>query len=506
MVENSPPKILIVDDQKNNLFLLENMLSSLEVKIYTTTSPYEAIELINNEEFALVISDVQMPGMNGFQMLQKIREREENQYIPVIFISAIYTQDEHILKGIKTGAIDFIAKPFNHEILIGKIEALLQIYIQRKKLESLLLLFNNLYKELSEKNKIIEKITDHTNDAIFLLNENLNIVFYNNKVLSLFKLTEKNLKNESFALNNLFLNKDFFDIILSSKKNELEKEIAITIETECKTYNNEIFQAETTISCFHVDNNLHYLLLIKDITERKLNEKRLLKAKEIKETNKVMAEFIDKINHELNTPINSIKGILKNLLQNKKISESQNSEIILSLQLAFDQIKNLENFIKNILQFKDKYIITKKEIKLSNIIENIKEFCDELKSNNKFLNINLELNNDVSNLILFTNENKLLYTILNIIEFLTCINSDSNATINICFSSESENFIIKFNLNNINKKVLQQYFEDNKNYINVISESSKNILPTIKQYVEALKGELFFDENNNVLIFKLPIE
>lgn len=503
MSDESKPKILIVDDQKNNLILLEHIVSSLNVKVYSTTSPYEALKLIDKEDFALIVSDVQMPGMSGFQMLEKIREKEENQYIPVIFISAIYTHDEHILKGIKTGAIDFIAKPFNHEIFLGKIEAFLQIYLQKKKLESLITILNDLNKEIVEKTKIIEKITQNSKDAIFLLDEKYNIIFYNNTALSIFEIQEINTPKNKDVLKNFFVDKDFLEYLLSCFGKIEEK--TITKETECITTSNKVFPAEVTISCFDIDEQTHYLLTINDITERKINEKKLLKSKEIKETNKVMSEFIDKINHELNTPINSIKGILKNLLNELK-NHSLNEEFVHSLNLAFEKTKHLENIIKNILQFKEKYILTKKEIKINKLIEEINEFCEEIKLNKKNICFNVEFNNDIQEKVIYTNENKLLYTIFKIIELLiTNIENSINPVFNIFFNNDSKNLIIIFKPNYKNENI-QNLSENSENIENIFIEPFEASFAIIKQNMEALKGELILDKNENKILLKLPFE
>lgn len=502
MSDEGKPKILIVDDQKNNLILLEHIISSLDVKIYTTTSPYEALEILDKEDFALIVSDVQMPGMSGFQMLEKIREKEENQYIPVIFISAIYTHDEHILKGIKTGAIDFIAKPFNHEIFLGKIEALLQIYLQKKKLESLITILNDLNKEILEKTKIIEKITQNTKDAIFLLDKNQKIIFYNKTAISIFELQETNLDNNKNYLKKFFVDRDFLETSLSCFGKIEEK--TITKETECITTSNKVFPAEVTISCFDIDEQIHYLITINDITERKINEKKLLKSKEIKETNKVMSEFIDKINHELNTPINSIKGILKNLLL-EKYNDNQKNDLYQSLQLAFEKIKDLENLIKNILQFKEKYILIKKEIQISKIIDELNEFCDEFKLNKKNIYFNIEYDKELQEKIIYTNENKLLYTIFNIIELLTTNIESDYPVLNIKFYDDSKNLILTFKPN-YNNETLKNFSENLKNIENIFIEPFEATFSLTKQNVEALKGELIFDKNENKILLKLPFE
>ncbi|MGM0613331.1 MAG: response regulator [Bacteroidota bacterium] len=131
------PKILIVDDQYPNLLVLEKILGYFDAECIKAKNGQEAIDQTRQHVFALAILDVQMPDMDGFETLQKIREQENSQYLPVIFISAIYQEEEYVLKGIQEGAVDFIYKPIQPQILRGKVQVFLDLYEQQKKVEKL---------------------------------------------------------------------------------------------------------------------------------------------------------------------------------------------------------------------------------------------------------------------------------------------------------------------------------------------------------------------------------
>ena len=125
------PNILVVDDQKMNILLLENLLRKVKANILKAYSGKEALEIIKNNEFALMIFDVQMPGMDGFELAEKVRDFEHCQSTPVIFVSAIFTDNDSISKGYHTGAVDYLTKPVNPHILISKVEIFLELYIQK---------------------------------------------------------------------------------------------------------------------------------------------------------------------------------------------------------------------------------------------------------------------------------------------------------------------------------------------------------------------------------------
>jgi len=101
-------KILIIDDNEANLFSLKKILEKAELQIHTALSGIDGLRLACKNRYSLILLDIQMPVMDGFETLEKLRETELNTYTPVILISAIFTEDQYKIRGIKTGAVDFI--------------------------------------------------------------------------------------------------------------------------------------------------------------------------------------------------------------------------------------------------------------------------------------------------------------------------------------------------------------------------------------------------------------
>ncbi|GJQ57332.1 MAG: hybrid sensor histidine kinase/response regulator [Candidatus Scalindua sp. AMX11] len=128
------PKILIVDDKVENLIALEKTLADLDAECVRATSGNDALALILDNEFALALVDVQMPEMDGYETVELIHQNRGTENLLVIFVSAVWQDDYHLIKGIEAGAVDFIAKPIVPEILRGKVRAFLKLYEQRKKI------------------------------------------------------------------------------------------------------------------------------------------------------------------------------------------------------------------------------------------------------------------------------------------------------------------------------------------------------------------------------------
>jgi len=134
----STRKILIIDDNEANLFSLRKILERLGLVIHTASSGFEGLELSEKNHYSLVLLDIQMPKMDGFETLKRMRDIAKNKFVPVILISAIFTEDQYKIKGIQTGAVDFIPKPVNPEILRAKIKVLLELEEHKESLKKLI--------------------------------------------------------------------------------------------------------------------------------------------------------------------------------------------------------------------------------------------------------------------------------------------------------------------------------------------------------------------------------
>jgi two-component system sensor histidine kinase/response regulator len=127
-------RILIVDDRPQNLLALEKTLSGTEAKVVRATSGNAALTATLNHEFTLAILDVQMPGMDGYELSRLLREDPKTHNLPIIFLTAAYREDDQVIEGYRSGAVDYIVKPYNPDILLSKVNVFLQIDRQRAEL------------------------------------------------------------------------------------------------------------------------------------------------------------------------------------------------------------------------------------------------------------------------------------------------------------------------------------------------------------------------------------
>lgn len=175
-------KILIVDDKAANLYALKNLLQTLDVEVHEAASGNAALRATLNARFALVMLDVQMPGMNGYEVAELMRANEATEQIPIIFLSAAYSDDFHVFRGYEAGGVDFIAKPYNPDILLSKVQVFLELDAHRQSLEEIIaartreLVTSNQRltaslqqtREAEARNHLLATVVEQSSDAIMI--------------------------------------------------------------------------------------------------------------------------------------------------------------------------------------------------------------------------------------------------------------------------------------------------------------------------------------------------
>ncbi|MCX9146516.1 hybrid sensor histidine kinase/response regulator [Erythrobacter sp. WG] len=130
----STPKFLLVDDLEENLLALEALLKREGLELHCARSGEEALELILENEYALALLDVQMPGMDGFELAEFMRANTRSQHIPIIFLTAGRGDATRRFNGYEAGAVDFIQKPIEPTILRSKSSIFLDLFVQRQQI------------------------------------------------------------------------------------------------------------------------------------------------------------------------------------------------------------------------------------------------------------------------------------------------------------------------------------------------------------------------------------
>jgi signal transduction histidine kinase len=181
------PKILLVDDRDDNLLSVESILEPDGYRFVKAGSGRQALKILLNEmDFALILMDVNMPNLNGFETAALIYEREKLKHIPIIFITANNYGDDNIFKGYRAGAVDYIYKPINPDLLRAKVSVFIDLYLKKAQLvaqeQKLVAINKNLELEVKDRKNSEKKISDLNVQLV----ENISSLEAANKELDLF--------------------------------------------------------------------------------------------------------------------------------------------------------------------------------------------------------------------------------------------------------------------------------------------------------------------------------
>ncbi len=371
------PRILVVDDKEHNRMLVTEYLESLDVIIDEAASGETCLNLLEQNSYSLIILDVQMPGMDGYQVLEKMQSNEATAEIPVVLISAIFDSEEYIIKGIERGAIDYITKPVNITILSRKVSNFLKLYEKQKKLDALVHKLEIINDRLKENEKKFKKITNSATESIVVLNSQYQIRFWNKASKKYFGYSKYEMVYEDFfekliAPGSHAPLKEYFGSLFENEPSL----IINTIRLSGKNKSGTEFPIELSLAYFQTaSNEINYTVIIRDITRRIKMESEALKAKELYESNKLMKEFMDSVSHELRTPMNAILGISNMLL--KYNSENLEKKQIEGLEIINQSGSRLLDMINDVLDLSR--IDAKKEA-VSNEKFNLDKFLASLHS------------------------------------------------------------------------------------------------------------------------------
>ena len=339
-----PPNVLLVDDRAENLLALEALLEPLGARLVRAGSGDEALKRILTHDFAVILLDVQMPGMNGFETARLIKSRERSRYIPIIFLTAISKDEQFVFEGYSVGAVDYMFKPFPPDVLRSKVAVFLDLHRkqdQLKKQEQRLRdserreLELRHVAQLGETQARMAEVVESAMDAIVSFDEQQRVTLFNGAAERLFGCPVEDALGEAIGR---FFPASFRDEYLvricdsDARRHTDGSDGAPRIEsfTGVRT-NGEQFPLEASISCLVLaDGKRAFTMIARDVSERhaqeealrsqalslanstaelrKLNEELHLRQAELERAMTARNRFYASMSHELRTPINAIIG------------------------------------------------------------------------------------------------------------------------------------------------------------------------------------------------------
>ena len=348
-------EILLVDDRPENLLALEAILEPLGQKLVRAHSGEEALRKLLRHDFAVVLLDVQMPGMNGFETAQLIKARERTRFIPIIFLTAISKEEDYVFRGYQVGAVDYISKPFQPDVLRAKVAVFVDLHLKQKRLaeqESMLREGERRMTELRHMREMLQsearfrEIVSTAMDAIVIFDEDEKITLFNAAAEKMFGRPASDAMGKSIA--DYFTEADSVQMLRSlcskAKSRNPRNDVRVLDDQQHvaalrgSRASGEAFPAEASISCFEGKDGQQFTLIVRDISERVRQEEALREQaiqleramEELKLANEELnrrqddleramtarSRFYASMSHELRTPINAVLGYSTLLLEN----------------------------------------------------------------------------------------------------------------------------------------------------------------------------------------------
>jgi len=343
--------ILTVDDRPENLLALEAILEPLHQRLVRASSGEEALRRLLERDFALILLDVQMPGMNGFETAKIIKSRERTKYIPIIFLTAISKEEAYVFEGYSVGAVDYLFKPFQPEILRSKVAAFVDLYVRQKNVAAKEALLRESerremelrhMRELWESQARFREVVTSALDSIILFDASGAITLFNSAAERMFCSQSADAVGSPLArffpdgeqaVEQLRAFAEGRDGDVTSQHSA-----AAVRSLSARRANGETFPIEASVSLLTSPRDTTYTLIVRDVSERVRHEEMLRQQavslantmSELKALNDELNErqqdleramtarsrFYASMSHELRTPINAVLGYSTLLLEN----------------------------------------------------------------------------------------------------------------------------------------------------------------------------------------------
>ncbi len=356
--------ILIVDDKRENILSLKKILEINDFRVDTASSGEEALLKILKNSYFLIILDVQMPGMDGFEVAEAISGTSKTKDIPIIFLSAVNVEKRFITKGYASGAIDYITKPFDPDILILKVKTFYRLYTQTQALNAIqnslreeIEIRKEVQAQLKERNRELQSILESIPQIAFTAKPDGTIEFVNEHW---YEYSFDGTEFPKLLPDETAIKEQWIKAITSGTKVELEVCIQRRESGNCKWH---LLRA---LPIYEGEEIVKWVGTFTDIEEQR-------KALDKKD------EFISIASHELKTPLTSIKAYVH--LLHAAIKDESKDQATMFIERTEKQIDKLYLLIADLLDISkiesgklkfNKKFFTFKSL-LSNTLEIVKQ-------------------------------------------------------------------------------------------------------------------------------------
>ena len=356
--------ILIVDDDQNKMRIMEEILSDMELNIMKANSGNEAFRLLMKNDFSVILLDVKMPGIDGFETAELIRKRAKSQNTPIIFITSYSPDEINVKKGYALGSVDYIFAPINPEILKAKVSVFVKLARLNEETNAVTLQTEKINKELSISNEKYNLLKS-TNERLNFIFNSMPVVIFTLKATEDFTVTfatRNTLEQLGYEADefinhpNLWVECIHGDDIkqVFSGFSKLFEDGYYTCEYRFKRKSGEYIWVQNVLKLINEDDTdlpVEIIGCLIDISERKSTENQLIcKAAELERSNADLEHFAYITSHDLQEPLRAISSYLQ-LIERRNCFEMFDDKSKDYFTRVIKGAKRMQDMINDLLEY-----------------------------------------------------------------------------------------------------------------------------------------------------------
>ncbi len=377
-------EIMLVDDRPENLLALEVILEPLGQRLVRALSGEDALRKVLKHDFAVILLDVQMPGLNGFETAELLKQRERSRFTPIIFLTAISKDEEYVFRGYEVGAVDYMFKPLQADVLRSKVSVFVDLHTKNQQLNRQ----NTLLREgekremelqhraaLFESETRVAEIVNSAMEAVITFDHDSHITLFNNAAERMFGIDAPDIMGH-----------DIKDLLHPESREKFALKTRRTMPAQHRANgsaqrptrlevfkglhaNGGSFPLEASISSVELPTGKLFTVIGRDITERQQGEEALRaqalalantseelrvvneelhgRQRELEKAISARSRFYASMSHELRTPINAILGYSALMLDN--VYGPMNEKQVNGIERTHRAAKHLLELVNDIL-------------------------------------------------------------------------------------------------------------------------------------------------------------
>lgn len=357
---NNKVNLLLIDDKEENLIALEALIERNDINIFKTTSPNHALKLAWENDIAIALVDVQMPEMDGFELVELLKSNPKTKDILVIFVTAISKESKYAVRGLSAGAVDYLYKPLDPYITSAKVDSFVQLAMSQR--------------ELVKKNKELENYAiqvENSADIICMIDP----LTY--RILGVNSSIERVLgykPEEAIGKSIIDFSVDKHESVIKNMLSDIvgDENAVGKFEDRFLNFRQDVQWLECRVS----KRNDLLMLNMSDVTIQKNYTNELIRSRDMADHARKMKEsFLANMSHEIRTPINGIIGMV-NILKDTDLTDQQN-KILELIDVSSQSLLGVINDILDLSKIEaGKFSIIRGETDVRAVTRNV---CDILK-------------------------------------------------------------------------------------------------------------------------------